>query len=248
VGRRTLLLVAAVVIAAVGAGLVFAYAHGANNRALKNQQPVKVLVAKKLIGAGTTAAAAAQAGSFESKDVPRSAVAAGALSDITPIATEVALAPIFPGEQVLAAKFGTQGSTSALPITKGKLAVSLQLADPQRVAGFVQPGSNVAVFATVTAGGASGSTGATAQQDSTRLVLPRALVIAVGPTTAVPTQGTQVSNSGVATAIITLALNQRDAEKVILAQTVGDLYLGLLTPASRVGPNGAAVTAQNLFR
>lgn len=61
-GRRTLLLIAAVVIAAIGSTFVFIYAHDANNRALKDQEPQEVLVATKTIDAGTTAGAAEAAG------------------------------------------------------------------------------------------------------------------------------------------------------------------------------------------
>ena len=60
-GRRTILLIAAVVVAAVGTGLIFAYVNGVNDRALADQSPQQVLVAKVTIPSGTTAADAAKA-------------------------------------------------------------------------------------------------------------------------------------------------------------------------------------------
>ena len=83
--RRTLLLVAAVVVAAVGTALIFLYVNGVNDRAVADQSPQQVLVAKTQIAAGTTASDAAKAGAFELKTVAKNSVAPGALSDITPI-------------------------------------------------------------------------------------------------------------------------------------------------------------------
>jgi pilus assembly protein CpaB len=44
-GRRTMLLVAAFVVAALGTTLVFLYVNGVNDRAVADQKQVRVLVA-----------------------------------------------------------------------------------------------------------------------------------------------------------------------------------------------------------
>lgn len=229
-GRRTVLLVVAVLVAAIGTGLIFAYVNGVDDRALEGQQPVEVLVATAAINSGTTGAAAAQAGSFELRKVAKDSVADGALADITPVNNLVALGTIFPGEQILAAKFGAAGSGSVLPIPTDKMAVSVQLADPARVAGFVQPGSEVAVFLTLAPGPGIAQT-----TDTIRVLLPRAGVIAVGPTTLTPVAaGVEGANAeALPRAIITLALTQTEAQKVILASQKGTLYFGLLTKQSK---------------
>ena len=167
-GRRTVLLIAAVLIAAVGTGLIFAYVSSVNDRALADQSPKKVLVVTRDIAAGTSAVDAEKAGSFELKELASASIPEGSLSDLTPVRDKVALAPIFVGEQVLAAKFGTIAASSGLSLTAGKLAVSIQLADPARVAGFVQPGSEVAIFVTLT----GAQPGVPAAQDVTRVLLP----------------------------------------------------------------------------
>jgi pilus assembly protein CpaB len=46
--------------------------------------------------------------------------------------------------------------------------------------------------------------------------------------------------------LFTLALNQKDAEKVLYASTHGELSFGLLNDRSKVAP-GPGVTSQNLF-
>lgn len=244
-GRRTVLLIAAVVVAALGTGLIFAYVSGVNNRALADQSPQRVLVAKVVIPSGTTAADAAKAGGFELKTVAKDSVATGALSDIEPVADQVTLTTIYPGQQIVAAAFGAQGSSSALPIPGSDLAMSVQLDDPARVAGFVEPGSNVAVFATL-----NPQTGNSNDQQ-TRLLLPKATVIAVGPTTTTAQTSTNVrtgqsNTEQISKAILTLALSQQDAQKVIYAQQQGRLYFALLTSNSKVAP-GPGTDTRNLF-
>src|SRR5215210_3870276 len=114
-GRRTLLLLVALVVAAAGTTMVFLYVNSVNDRALTDQEPVQILVATASIATGTTASEAQSAGALEKRKFSRASVAEGAVSDITPIADMVALGPIFAGEQILSEKFGQPGDTSALP-------------------------------------------------------------------------------------------------------------------------------------
>jgi pilus assembly protein CpaB len=237
-GRRTVLLVAAIVVAALGTALIFAYVNRTDERALKDQRPVQVLVAKTVIKAGTTAAEAERLGAFKLQVIPQSATIAGYLTDTRSISTLVAVSDIFPGEQIIPAKFVAPGGSSALTIPTGKIAVSVQLGDPQRVAGFVQPGSEVAIFFTFKVGSAAALT---------RLLLPRVTVIAVGPTSLRPATTGQGNKEPVPTAILTLAVEQRQGEKLIFAASAGGgLYFGLLTKDSKVAP-GPPLDERTLF-
>jgi pilus assembly protein CpaB len=243
VGRRTLLLVAAIVVAALGTVLIFAYVRNADNRALKDQEPVEVLVAKTLIKAGTLGSEAERTGSFKLQKVPRSATIVGVLSDPRPISSLVAVGDIYPGEQIITAKFAQAGTTSILPIPPGKVAMSVQMGDPERVAGFVQPGSDVAIFVTVTPTGTS----AGAPGTQTRVLLSRMTVLAVGPTTLRAAPEGEGNKEALPTAIITLAATQVQAEKLIFAKAQGNtLYFGLLTADSKIAP-GTIVDGRNLF-
>lgn len=249
-GRRTVLLVVAVLIAALGTSLVFVYANNANDRALADQKPVEVLFAKTAIAPGVSASDASKAGAFELREIASKSVAPGALSDITPIADKVALAQIFPGEQIIAAKFGDRGAISSLPIPGDKVGISVQLGDPARVAGFVQPGSSVAVFVTMS-GQQAGAAPNQQSQSFTRVLLPKAEVIAVGPSTFTTTTSSnnstgQTNTEQVPKAILTLALSQVDAQKLIYASQNGQLYFALLTADSKVTPGGPTTT-DNLF-
>ena len=109
-GRRTVLLIAAIVVAALGAALVWMYADRADERAQADAAPVQVLVATVDIGAGTSGAAISEAASAELRTLPASAVPAGALSDLTPVTDLVTLGPVFAGQILLQQIFGPSSS------------------------------------------------------------------------------------------------------------------------------------------
>ncbi len=249
-GRRTLLLIAAVVVAALGTALIFLYVKGINDRALEGQNPVSVLVATAEIPAGTTGDAAQAAGLLEKKTVAADSVAPGALSEITPVANLVTLAPIFLGQQVLQQMFGAPGSSAAGVIPEGKVAVSIQLGDPQRAAAFLdnQPGTNVAIFLTSARPEGQPNAG----QQATQVLLPSVQVIATGGTTTLTETQTNPDGTQVETAypvaLLTLAVDQAQAQKIIFAQSQGELYFAILTDKSVPIAPGVAVDPQNLFQ
>ena len=219
-GRRTVLLVAAILVAALGAGLVLVYVHDVNQRVKAREAPERILIAKKIIPAGTTGAAASASGDLEFMKIAREAVAPGALTSIDPVANLVALAPIYPGEQILSIKFGKQGASNLLTIpTAGTMALSISLPGPARVNGFIAPGSEVAVF--LTANG------------STKVILDRVTVIAVGTRTLVPSSG-QATGADQQSDVVTFGGTAAQAQTLIYAQSTGSLYLSLLTENSTV--------------
>jgi pilus assembly protein CpaB len=237
--RRKVLLLVAAVIAALGTLLVYLYVNGADSRADQRYDAVTVLKAVKQIEPGETAEAAQAAGKIETSAVARKDLLVGAINGLDPIAGKVAVSTIYPGEQIVSNKFGAAGTaaTSALSIPKGKIAISISLDDPARVAGFVNPGNKVAVFYNGSA--------------LTRLLLPSVEVIGAGTTTLTPTKttatdGTQ-SVEQLPKTLLTLALDQRDAEKVIFASKNGSLSFALLNNDSQVGPS-QGVTNASLFK
>ena len=154
-GRRTILLIAALVVAALGTALVFMYANRADERAQAGAEQVQVLVATAGIAAGTTGAAVTESGTVELRTLPAASVPPGALSDLTPVTDLITITSVFAGQVLLEPMFGTQQETSGgLTLPEGKVAVAITLGDPQRVAGFVNPGSEVAIFRTGPARGA----------------------------------------------------------------------------------------------
>lgn len=241
--RRRVLLVVAVVVAVLGAALVFLYARGADNRAAEQFDTVDVLRATAVINPGETIEDAQAAGKLALQATPNDQLLAGYQTTTDSLTGRVALTTVYPGEQIVDAKFGdTAAVQSSLQIPDGKMAISVNLTDPARVAGFVNPGSEVAVFVNST-DTATGNT-------FTRMLLDRVTVLGVGSTTPVST--TTTDETGASTTeqlprtLLTLALDQDQSERVIFAAANGELAFALLTEKSTVA-DGPPVTADNLF-
>lgn len=237
--RRSVLLIVAVLIALIGTSLIVLYVQGIDKRATEGQELVDVLVATDAVEAGEPVDSAQEAGKFEKKQVRRVDVVDGALSSTGSISGLVATSSIYPGEQLIAKKFGSLGDTQSLVIPDNKMAVAVELTDFERVAGFVNPGNEVAVFATpqdlsmLLPDDKERKLG-----DYTRVVLTRVPVIGVGTTsvtsrTTKTEDGDQVAEE-VARTILTLAVTQDEAEKLIQADRNSDLTFALLTDDSKV--------------
>jgi len=229
--RRVLLIVAAVVLALVGTGVIYAYVHNADKRAVDSTRAAQVLVAVHEVPAGTTWNDAVKGNYLEEQNVPVDSAPDLALSstDASVPLDEVATASIASGQIVLRPMFAEKTSAiGPLPIPAKQIAVAFSINGPAAVAGFVQPQSEVAVFTTykldptaaaATKNGASGS--------ATKLLFPRILVLATSNTSP-----TELNNANGGGGTITLALTQAQAEQMILASQTSQLYLGLLSDTS----------------
>lgn len=241
--RRRILLVAAVVVAMMGGVLVWLYAQGANSRAEKRFDTVEVLKATAIIEAGESIEDAQAGGKLALANVAQDQLLNGYQTTTDTLAGTKAMQTIYPGEQIVADKFA-QGAapTSELNIPDTNMAIAVNLTDPSRVAGFVNPGAEVAIF--VTGAGDDGGT-------FTRLVLSRVTVLGVGNTTPVST--TTTDESGASTTeqlprtLLTISVSQLDAEKVLFAQSIGELAFGLLTPDTESAP-APPMNFPNLFK
>lgn len=255
--RRRLLLILAVFVALMGTALVFLYVQGADKRAQSKFDNVQVLKATQDITAGESYDQALSAGKIALADVPRDQLNTGYETSTTTLKGKLASVPVFAGQQIIQSQFGNsvEAASSSLVIPKGMIAISVNLTDPDRVAGNIQNGSDVAIFVTGTLQGASSATGAASATgaETTRLLLPKVTVLNVGspqpPTTSTTTDqnGTQTTEQLPRT-LLTLAVTQKDAQKVILASKALNLTFGLLTPDSQVKPGpGTSTAVQSLF-
>ena len=246
--RRLGLLATALVVAMLGTFAVFSYVSKVETKTLAGAEPVDVLVAAERLTAGTSGRSASDGKLVELVTMPRKSVPEGALTSLDQVGTQTLVSDVFAGEVMLKAKFADQTArTGELLIPKDKLAVSVELGDPQRVAGFVVPGSEVAIFVTITPTANEG--GGEAEQ-LTRLLLPRTSVIAVGPATLRPQAADAKkddSEEAVATAVMTLAVTQPEAERLVHGVQTGELYLALLSTTSKTGP-GVGVSTISLFK
>lgn len=243
--KRILVLLVAVVTAAVGALGTLVYARSADQRALAGQEVVEVFVATREVPAGTTARDAVDRGLLQPATIAAKGVPDGALTEVTEeMSAQVAMSSIAPGEIVLARRFGTQTSgQTALVVPEGMVAVTVQLSDPGRVGPFLRPGSEIAVYHFTqaepeAAGQGEAGQELTAEEDLTRVLLPKVEVLAVGNTT-LGTAQTQPGEEGqqaeqVPTALVTLALTPQDGQRLVHGVQTGTLYAALLGSGTEV--------------
>lgn len=212
------------VLALTSAGAMLWYAQGADTRALQGIESTSVFVAASEIPAGTTLESAVANGWLRIEQIPKRLAPSGAGTEVDAAnARNVSAGQIHVGELVVLARFVPPSQVSAgLAIPSGKLAMSINLEDPQRVGNFVRVGSKIAVFVTVRS---------TSPQEpaKTELLLANLLVLGVGDTTGETPQGTQVSSK-----LLTLAVTQVQAETLISAANTGSLYLALMTDQSGI--------------
>lgn len=239
-GRRTILLVASIMVAALGTFLVFMYANKAQTAAAAGQEPVEVLVAKDAIPAGSSGATIMASGDVELRTLPTASVPENALSDLSGVQSLLNATPIYEGQVLISDMFTGADKTTALTLPKGTMAMSVELKDPNRVAGFVTPGSEVAIFATADLSG---------EQSTTGLLIDRVRVVAVGPSTLRPsgdTEGTTTNSEEIPTAILTVAVTEDEAKKLAYGASEAELHMALLDPNSKVS-GSSPVNGADIF-
>ena len=262
--RRILAGMAALALAAIGCLAVVAYVRAADQRAVAGREAVTVLVAAKRIPAGTTAAQIRDGGYVERVTMPAATVPKDALSAIDPSLDALAATADLQARQLLLRGiFGEPTRISGgLALPEGRLALSVELTAAARVAGYVRPGSKVAVFDTFTVLEGKGRTpsgdGLASRHEynqATRVLLPRVEVIAVGErgtagaATSVAASGPALSAKGAkdgATLLVTVAATQQEAERLVHAAQTGALYLALLDDTAKIDP-GTGVDNHTLF-
>jgi pilus assembly protein CpaB len=251
--RRVLTISLALVLAIAGSGVVLAYVKGANARAVAGLKAVTVLVAQKEIPAGTSAGAAWQDGLLRGETLPAQSVPTEAVGSITAdLDSLVMSSEIMPGQVLLRPMLVRAAQASGgLAIPAGMVAVTIPLCLPQAVAGYVQAGSQVAIFDTVSSQSMApqqscsqlGQVRQAQPSGQTRIVLPKVQVLAMSGGTS--GSGTGAGNQTQGSVLVTLAVDQADAERVIQVAETGLPYLALLTPNSQTGFD---TTTQSLFQ
>jgi pilus assembly protein CpaB len=236
----------AVLLAALGTFSVFEYVQHADARAVAGKRPVTVLVAARRVPAGTAAGAASSGGYLRAERLPAESTPADALLKVTAeMADLVAEADIPAGQVVLRQMFSARRvATGGLAIPAGRVAVSVSLKTSEDVAGYVQAGCQIAVFDTFVlldgTGAVSGSQQSSDKSDNwaTKLLLPRVDVLAVSQPAPGATGKSAAGGSGGsdATLLVTVAVNQADAERLVHVMQTGNPYLALLSDTSQTAP------------
>ena len=244
--RRVVLIAAAVLLALAGTGALWAYVAGAERRALAGKETVEVLVAADAIPAGATFEQAQQQKLIETEHYPRETVPTGAFTDASSLAGLVATRAIEPHELLLPGNFGPPTDagpeTGGLAVPAGKIALPVSLkhfANSADWAGYLRPGAEIALFESFTSAdpapqpASPRGDGLQPEAESTqvtRLLVSRVPVIAVAGVA-------EGEAAGAGTAIV-LAVDQRQAEEIVLDLSIGvSLYPVLLTDEDVVAPS-----------
>jgi pilus assembly protein CpaB len=216
-GRRTLVVIASVLVAAAGTALIWLYVQGADERARgKWQNLTTVLVATEAIPVGMGRDVIAQR--TKPEQVPVDFLPQSPIADVKGVGTRTTTMPVLKGQFLVEGQFATGNAPTG--VKDNRMGVVVAMDDPNRAASLLRPGSQVAVYAvTITKAG-----------KRVENVLPKVEVLGVGSTTTYrnPDGGaaTLGTDTGVSTAMVTLDVDGHQAATLI--GHLGSLYFTLL--------------------
>lgn len=224
--KRKIAIATALAFAVIGALMVVVYTRGADGRAMANSAPEVVWTAIDTIPAGTPLEEARKKGLIKETQIPRKALPAGALQEISSTnANLVALSTVASGEYLLSARFGDQPTgKSAITVPEGMVSISVELSDAARVGSFLTPGSRVTIYDTVTVKGVNGR-----DINSTSVLLDDVLVIGVGtqPLMGQDANAAESGSSSGGSVTITVAVSPKDSVRLVHGIQTGSIYAGL---------------------
>ena len=133
--------------AALAAILLIAYLVQYRSSVNSSTEPTPVLVAKGLIPKGTSGTVIAEKQLFQAATLPKDDLKVGAISDPAYLNGRVAVADIFPGQQITTADLSV-GLTDAIPtqLTGKQRAVAIPISGARGLAGYVSSGDRVDIY------------------------------------------------------------------------------------------------------
>jgi pilus assembly protein CpaB len=234
---KIIAVIVALVLAVAATVAIFLYVQGIEQRAFEDAELVEVLVAQEPIPEGTSAAAASDAGLIVRGTIPRANVPTGPVLSLEDIEGLVARDAI-PANEVLVQERWVDPTVVAttLEIPEGFEALSVQVAIPPGVAGFISAGDRVSLIATIEQPDAAAEDAddedvdADATPDAedviSRYLLQGIEVLAIGQPQVEDEETGQPSSA----VLLTIALEPQDAERVVFAIENAALYFTLLPP------------------
>jgi Flp pilus assembly protein CpaB len=221
--RGTIMLgIGAAVLAAI---VLLVYLNQYRNSVDSNAQPVSVLVAKSLIQKGTPGDVVGSSNLFQVASIPRKQVKTGTFVDPISLKGKVALADIYPGQQLTEADFGV-GNPSALTQRLGRdqRAVVVPLGSPETVGGQIAPGDRVDVWVALSSQGANG-----VSRPTVRLLFQDAYIM------------------NVLGGNVTIRATPRQAGQFIFASQNAKIWLTLRPAVGSTTPKPPVITANDLL-
>jgi pilus assembly protein CpaB len=235
--RSNMLAVAGVVASLIGMILVFVYTARVKASAGSQLAATSTaFVATSDIAPGTSWEN--MSGLVKKQKVPAELRPASAVTEPGELEGKASVRAISRGEVLSELQFDATRSGS-LPTPKGYDAVTINLASPQGVAHYVQPGTRANVY--VSFKGAP--TADPADGVVTKLLLSNVTVLANRPPNPEAAEDEAEQPEAGAEVLLTLAVTPEQAEKLIFAKENGSIWLGL--PHS---DNGVATTTGRTFK
>jgi pilus assembly protein CpaB len=225
----------AVVLGLLAVFLANAYLGGKEKRAYQGGT-TKVAVAAAPMAYGTDITP----DKIRFVDYPNTSIPPGAFTNASQLLPagkkRVALLPISINEPILTGKISGigQGASIAALLPDGMRAAAVRINDVSGVAGFIQPNDSVDVLITRSLEGQG------QQQQATDVLLQNVRVIAIDQ------QSKNADGTPKVAKTVTLEVNPVDAQKLALAQQVGDLSLVLRKPGEQNNPIVETVSMNDL--
>jgi pilus assembly protein CpaB len=263
-GRRSAIVVVALVLGVVAGGAAYAFLHNVQQRAYNGARLADVYVVSGTIPRGASGAAAVGAGLITKSQIPAKFRPTGTVTDLAAIQGEVAMGDIPTGQVVVSGLFASPAATAgtaAQSIPKGDVAITVSVDPVHGVAGLVQPGDDVDVLISL-------------PNNQETFLYQNVAVLAVGTTLANrPTQatatsattgpggqssGSGASGSGAAAPgsnLVTFAVPPDAAARIALVQSGGgqngaggsNMYLALVPPGSAPATPAPAINGADLI-
>ena len=228
VRRLSLALLIALVLSGGATYLLYSHLRDQKTAAPKT---IRVVAASKPLEAGTPLSP----DMLRVVDWPESMPLTGAFAKPEQVAGRSLIYPVNPNEPVLEADLAAPGSGIGLSvkIPDGMRAISVRSNDVVGVAGFLYPGSHVDVLLTYKPD--------TAPAPLTETILQDTTVLTAGQTLEPDPKGKPQTVN-----VVTLLLNPRDAEKMVLATQQGTIQFLLRNGADQQHPTAAPVLVSQL--
>lgn len=236
---------AALLLAITGTVAVTSYVQAADERALQGAATKEIYVVEKEIPAHTPASDLAAF--IKSAEVPSSAIAQGAVTDLGALAGRVTSATLLPGEQLLSARLVDPAALLApgrVAVPKGLQEVTIQLGPDRVVGGQLAPGDTVGVFVSFAEGPGKGG-------PTTHAVFQKVLITSVQGAPAEATGKDASTTPGppvpAGAMLITLARSVADVERIVFAAEFGTIWLSKQPTAASEGGT-SVITMDGVYK
>ena len=219
--RRTVGIVAAIVLALLGTLGLAGYVQGAKDDAVAGEKLVRVYVASDTIPAGTPVNKLTD--KIKAEKVPAKVRAKDAVTDLKHMKGEVTANGLVAGEQLVTSRFvaATTLGASTKGVPAGLFGATVSLDPEQALGGQVRAGDHVAIV------GITNNSGTTA--DTAAMIASNVLItsVQINGSNGDNPKRKEVTAAPTGKFFVTFALSQADLEKVVASANSGRIWLAV---------------------